>query len=194
MNEVAIGIGHPGAAPNVTAGALQAVVSARARRALRWRACHGPIALAIAVVPAALAFAPGRLLIERALLLALAGVTFVIVRALLRQTLKVARFEAREQDCRRRWEAALAQWQAEAGPGRFDAKVAELERLEEWWESANPAQRPTIQDAIRRTVDELRQIAYRIEIARTSLRAPTEAAYGALLQAQLDLKTVGHKR
>ena len=187
-------IEHPGPAPDITAGAASPVLSARARRAAWWRSCHGPIALAFAVVPAAVAFAPDRALLVRALLLLGAAVIFVVVRRLLRRTASVARFEMRAQECRRRWQAALAQWQAEAGPSRFDVKSVELDRLEEWWETADPTRRPAIEAAIRRAVDELRHAAYRIEMARTSLRPAAEAAHAALLQAELDLRTLSGSR
>jgi hypothetical protein len=194
MDQPAIATDHPGPTPDLATTASQPALSPRARWALWWRACHGPIAIAVAVVPAALAFTADRPMVTRGLLLAAAGMTFVAVRGLLRRTSTIARFAERERECRRRWQAALAQWQAEAGPARFDAKAAELDRLEEWWEMADPAQRPTIEAAIRRAVDELRQIAYRIEVARRSLRPAVEAAHAALLQAELDLRTLSGSR
>jgi len=194
MDQPAIATDHPGPAPDLATAASRPALSMGARCALWWRACHAPIAVAVAVVPAAFAFAPDRPMAVRGLLLAAAIVIFVAVRGLLRRTSGTARFEARERECRRRWQAALAQWQAEAGPARFDAKATELDRLEEWWETADPAQRPTIEAAIRRAVDELRQIAYRIEMARTSLRPAAEAAHATLLQAELDLRTLSGSR
>ena len=198
MDQPAIATDHPGPAPDLATDlarrARQPALSLGARWALWWRASHAPIAIAIAVVPAALAFTPDRPMVMRGLLLAAAAIVFVAVRSLLRRTSGIARFEARERECRRRWQAALAKWQAEAGPARFDAKAAELDRLEEWWETADPMQRPLIEANIRRAVDDLRQVGYRIEMARTSLRPAAEAAHAALLQAELDLRTLSGSR
>src|SRR5689334_22906643 len=105
MDPAAFGvvIAHPGPAPDIVA-ARPATLSARGRLTLGWRACHGPMALAMSVVPAALAFAPEWPWSVRLLLLAAAAVVFVVVRGALRRTVGVATFEKRERDCRRRWQ------------------------------------------------------------------------------------------
>jgi len=186
-------IEHPGPAPVIVA-ARQPTLSLRARGAVWWRACHSPVALAIAVVPAGLAFGSDRPWLVRLLLLAAAAAIFLLVRGALRRTLDVSSFERRQQDCRRRWQSALARWEAEAGPHRFDAKRAELNRLDDWWKSADPSQRGRVEAAIRRAIDELHAIAYRIQLARTERRADVEEAHAALLQAELDLETVSRRR
>jgi hypothetical protein len=187
-------IEHPGPAPDITAGVTPPKLSTRARWALRWRACHGPLAFLPALAPAAIAFGPERPWIARLLLLAAAVAIFLLARWALGRTMNVETFAAREQECRRLWQAALAQWETEAGSRRFDAKHAELEKLQAWWATAALSQRERIGAAIHRASDELWQIANRIEVARASLRQGGADAHARLLQARLDLETVSRRR
>lgn len=187
-------IEYPGPAPDITVAVSPPKLSVRARWALLWRACHGPLAFLPALVPAAMAFGAERPWIARLLLLGLAAAIFLLVRWALGRTVSVTTFVAREHECRRLWQAALAQWVAEAGSARFDAKQAEFEKLQDWWASAEPSQRPRVEAAVDRATEELRQIADRIQVARAALRQNAEDAYARLLQAQLDLETVGKKR
>ena len=101
-----------------------------------------------------------------------------------------------EHEARRLWQATLAEWEAEAGPRRFDDKRAELDRLKAWWTemAGQPQQRIRIEAAIRRAFEELQQIANQIQVARTSLRRNAEEVQEVLQQMQFDLKTVSRKR
>ena len=45
-------------------------------------------------------------------------------------------FVVREYECRQLWESTLAEWEARAGPRRFDDKRRELEKLKDWWDEA----------------------------------------------------------
>jgi hypothetical protein len=186
-------IEHPGPAPQIAVEGAPSL-SLRARLALGWRACHGPVAFAIAVVPAGLAFGPERSWLLRLLLLAAAAAIFMVVRGALRSTVDLSSFARRERDCRRRWQSELARWEAEAGPRLFDAKTVEIGKLSDWWRTAEASQRWRIEAAIRRGIDELHEIAYRIQLARTALRPDVEKAQAALRQAELDLARLSRKR
>ena len=89
----------------------------------------------------------------------------------------------------------IADWQAQAGPRRFDDKRAELEKLRNWWTEAavQPQQRAPIEAALRRGFGELQQVADQIRLARSSLRLHAEQTYQRLLQAQLDLEAISRK-
>lgn len=187
---------HPGPAPEIPPPTNKPKMSSVARRALWRRAWQGPVALAVAVVPAGMAFGVELPLIARGLFLLAAMFIFLSVRWALRGSLDVTTFMVREHEARRLWQATLAEWEAEAGPRRFDDKRAELEKLRAWWtESAGqPQQRIRIEAAIRRAFEELQQIANQIEIARSSLRQNAEEVQEVLQQMQFDLKTVSRKR
>jgi DNA-binding helix-hairpin-helix protein with protein kinase domain len=187
---------HPGPAPEIASPASKPKLSSVARRALWRRAWHGPVALLLAVAPAGMAFGVELPLIARLLFLLAAVAIFVLVRWALRSSLDVTTFMVCEHEARKLWQATLAQWEAEAGPRRFDDKRAELEKLRAWWTEAagQPQQRIRIEAALRRALEELQQIANQIEAARTSLRQNAEEVQEVLLQTQLDLKTVSKKR
>jgi len=189
-------IEHPGPAPEIALSADQPKLSVVARRALRRRAWHGPVALGLAIIPAGMAFGVELPLIARLLFLVAAVAIFGIVRWGLRSSLDVTTFMVREHEARKLWQATLAEWEAEAGPHRFDAKRAELEKLKDWWTQAagQPQQRIRIEAAIRRAFEELQQIASHIQVARTSLRQNAEEVHEVLLQTQADLKAVSKKR
>jgi hypothetical protein len=191
-----IAIEHPGPAPEIALPASKPKLSSVARRALWRRAWHGPVALLLAVVPAAMAFGVELPLIARGLFLLAAVAVFGLVRWALRSSLDVTTFMVREHEARKLWQATLAQWEAEAGPRRFDDKRAELEKLKDWWTQAagQPQQRIRIEAAIRRAFEELQQIANQIHVARTSLRQNAEEVCEVLQQTQFDLKTVSKKR
>jgi len=191
-----IAIAHPGPAPDITAAAAKPKLSWFARRTLWRRAWRGPMALMLAVGPAGLAFAVELPPIGRLLLLLTAVVILLLVRWALRGTQDVTRFQVREREARALWQAALARWEAEAGPRRFDTKRAELEKLKDWWRTAagQPEQRIRIESAIRRAFEELPLIANQIQVARMALRPSTEETYERLLQAELDLETMSRKR
>jgi DNA-binding helix-hairpin-helix protein with protein kinase domain len=190
-----LAIPHPGPAPDVTASAGKPRLSSVARRTLWRRSWQGPVAFVIAVVPAALSFGIDLPNLARLVFLAAAVVLFFLVRWALRGSLDVGTFVVREHEARRLWQATLADWEARAGPRRFDDKRAELERLKDWWQGAGdqPQLRGRIEAAIRQAFDELHQIANQIEVARSSLRQTAEETYDLLLQTQLDLKTVSRK-
>jgi len=191
-----IAIAHPGPAADITAAATKPKLSWLARRALWRRAWRGPVALVLAIGPAALAFSVELPPIGRMLLLLAAVVIFALVRWALRISQDVTPFQVREREARTRWQAALAQWEAEAGPGRFDAKRAELAKLKDWWTTAagQPEQRIRIEAAIHRAFGELQLIASQVQIGRMALRPTAEAAYARLLQAELDLEAMSKKR
>ena len=187
---------HPGPAPEIPPPAAKPKLSAVARRALWRRAWQGPVALAVAVVPAGMAFAVELPLIARGLFLLAAAFIFLLVRWALRGSLDVTTFMVREHEARRLWQKTLAEWEAEAGPRRFDDKRAELDKLRAWWTEAagQPQQRIRIEAAIRRAFEELQQIANQIEVARSSLRPNAEEVQEVLQQMQFDLTTVSRKR
>jgi DNA-binding helix-hairpin-helix protein with protein kinase domain len=187
---------HPGPAPDVTAKANTPRPSPAARRLLFRRGWHGTIALLAAVVPAGLGFSVDLPLAGRSFFLLAAAVVYVLVRLVLRTTVVTTPFVMRERECGQVWEATLAEWEARAGPRRFDDKRRELEKLKDWWDeaAAQPQQRARIEAAIRRAFDELQQIAGQIRFARMSLRENAEETYQLLLQAQADLAAVRKKR
>jgi DNA-binding helix-hairpin-helix protein with protein kinase domain len=187
---------HPGPAPDLTASVAKPERSAVARRLLRRRTWHGPLALLIAVVPAALSFSVDLPLLGRSFFFIAAIVLYVLARVILRATADVTPFVVREYECRALWETTLAEWQAKAGPRAFDDKRAELDKLKAWWDeqAGQPHQRPRIEAAIRRAFDELQQIAGQIQFARTSLRENALETYDLLLQTQVDLEAVQKKK
>jgi len=123
-------------------------------------------------------------------------VLYVLVRLILRATVDTRPFVAREYECRQLWESTLAEWEAKAGPRKFDDKRRELEKLKDWWDEteSQPQQRARIEAAIRRAYDDLQQIVGQIQFARMSLRENAEETYELLLQTQLDLAAVQKKR
>jgi DNA-binding helix-hairpin-helix protein with protein kinase domain len=183
---------HPGPAPDVTLAAEKPLLSPPARRLLRRRAWHGPVALLVAVLPAALSFSVDLPLLGRAFFLLAAIVLYVISRLVLRATVDATPFIVREYECRQLWETTVAEWEAKAGPRKFDEKRAELEKLKNWWAEAasQPQQRARIEQAIRRSFNDLQEIQNQIQFARTTLRENAEETYQLLLQTQLDLRAV----
>jgi DNA-binding helix-hairpin-helix protein with protein kinase domain len=188
-------IPHPGPAPDITASAAKPKISPVARRALWRRSWQGPVAFLIAIVPAALSFSIDLPTLGRLVFFVAAIVLFFLMRWALSGSLDVGTFVVREHEARKLWQATLADWEAKAGPRRFDDKRAELEKLKDWWQSAEgqPQSRGRIEAAIRKSFDELHQIANQIEVSRTSLRQNVEETYDLLQQTQLDLKTVSKK-
>jgi DNA-binding helix-hairpin-helix protein with protein kinase domain len=189
-------IEHPGPAPDVTATANTPRPSRVARRLLFRRGWHGTIALLLAVVPAGLSFSVDLPPLGRSFFFLAAVVLYVLVRLILRATVDTTPFVVREHECRQLWEATLAEWEAKAGPRRFDDKRRELEKLKDWWDEAasQPQQRARIETAIRRAFDDLQQIAGQIQFARMSLRENAEETYELLLQTRVDLAAVRKKR
>jgi DNA-binding helix-hairpin-helix protein with protein kinase domain len=187
---------HPGPAPEIPPPTAKPKLSSVARRALWRRAWQGPVALLVAVVPAGMAFGVELPLIARGLFLVAALFIFIVVRWALRGSLDVTTFMVREHEARKLWQATLAEWEAEAGPRRFDDKRAEIEKLRAWWTEAagQPQQRIRIESAIRRAFEELQQIANQIQVARSSLLQNAEEVQEVLQQMQFDLKTVSKKR
>jgi len=189
-------IEHPGPAPDVTARAKTPRPSPVARRLLFRRGWHGTIALLAAVVPAGLGFSVDLPPAGRSFFFLAAAVLYVLVRLILRTTVVTTPFVVREHECRQLWESTLAEWEASAGPRRFDDKRRELEKLKDWWDEAasQPQQRARIEAAIRRAFDDLQQIVGQIRFARMSLRENAEETYQLLLQTQVDLAAVQKKR
>lgn len=189
-------IEHPGPAPDVTARAKQPRLSSVARRLLFRRGWHGTIALLLAVIPAGLSFSVDLPLLGRSFFFFAAAVLYVLVRLILRATVDTTPFVVREYECRQLWESTLAEWEAKAGPRRFEDKRRELEKLKDWWDEAasQPQQRARIEAAIRRAFDDLQQVVGQIQFARMSLRENAEETYELLLQTQVDLAAVRKKR
>jgi DNA-binding helix-hairpin-helix protein with protein kinase domain len=187
---------HPGPAPEIPPPTTKPKLSSVARRALWRRAWQGPVALLVAVVPAGMAFGVELPLLARGLFLVAALFIFIVMRWALRGSLDVTTFMVREHEARKLWQATLAEWEAEAGPRRFDDKRAEIEKLRAWWTEAagQPQQRLRIESAVRHAFDELQHIANQIQIARTSLRQNADEVQEVLQQTQFDLKTVSRKR
>lgn len=194
-NQVAA-VEHPGPAPNLTIGIEEPKPASVARRFVRRRALHGSVALVVAVVPAAVGFGIDLPVIGRGLLFIAAIVLYALVRLGLRAKASETPFVLREQECRKRWETALADWQAKASPLGFEEKRLELERLKRWWDevSARPQQRARIEAAIRRAFNDLQRVAHEIQSARATLYEEAREAYRRLLQAQADLETVRQRR
>jgi len=191
-----VAMDHPGPVPDVTARARKPRPSPAARRLLFRRGWHGTIALVLAAIPAGLSFSVDLPPLGRSIFFLSGAVLYGLVRLILRTTVDTRPFVVREHECRRLWESTLAEWEAKAGPRRFDDKRRELEKLKDWWDEAasQPHQRARIEAAIRRAFDELLQIAGQIQLARTSLRENAEETYERLLQAELDLAAVQKKR
>ena len=191
-----VAIEHPGPAPNITAQAKKPRLSWVARRLLFRRGWHGTIALVLAVIPAGLSFSVDLPPLGRSFFFLAAVVLYVLVRLILRATVDTRPFVAREYECRQLWESTLAEWEAKAGPRKFDDKRRELEKLKDWWDEteSQPQQRARIEAAIRRAYDDLQQIVGQIQFARMSLRENAEETYELLLQTQLDLAAVQKKR
>lgn len=189
-------IDHPGPAPSLTAQGNKPRVSRVARRLLFRRGWNGTIALLLAAIPAGLSFSVDLPPLGRSFFFLAAVVLYVLLRLILRATVDTTPFVVRAEECRKLWEATLAEWETKAGPRRFDDKRRELERLKDWWDeaAAQPQQRARIEAAIRRAFDDLQQIAGQIQFARMSLRANAEATYQLLLQTQLDLAAVDRKK
>jgi hypothetical protein len=187
-----IEIEHPGPAPDVTANARKPRLSWAARWFLWQRAWHGPMALFVAVIPAGLSFGVDLPLLARGLFLLAAVVLYAVVRLALRKTLDITPFVVREYERRQLWRTTQSEWQAKAGPIRFEQKRTELEKLESWWTEAvgKPEQRARIEAAIQRSFNDLQQIVNQIQFARLTLRGNAEATYQRLVQSQLDLKAV----
>ena len=160
------------------------------------RGWHGTIALILAVIPAGLSFSVDLPPLGRSFFFLAAVVLYVLVRLILRATVDATPFVVREYECRQLWESTLAEWEAKAGPRRFDDKRRELEKLKDWWDEAagQPQQRARIEAAIRRAYDDLQQIVGQIQFARMSQRENAEETYELLLQTQLDLAAVQKKR
>ena len=184
-----IAIEHPGPTPGITTQAIRQRLSPVARRLLFRRGWHGTIALVLAVIPAGLSFSVDLPPLGRSYFFVAAVVLYGLVRLILRATVDTAPFVVREYECRRLWELTLAEWEAKAGPRRFEDKRRELWKLKDWWDEAasQPQQRARIEAAIRRAFDDLQQIVGQIQFARMSLRENAEETYERLLQTQLDL-------
>lgn len=191
-----IAVEHPGPAPDVTANARKPRLSPVARRLIWQRAWHGPIAFFVAVIPAGLSFGVDLPILGRSFFFIAAIALYVLTRLILRATVDVTPFVVREAECRLLWESTLAEWEAKAGPRKFDDKRGELEKLKNWWADAvgQPQQRARIEAAIRRAFNDLQQIAGQIQFARMSLRENAEETYQLLLQTQLDLQAVQKKK
>ena len=148
-----IAIEHPGPAPDLTATGRRSP-SCRRLRAVsygnvpgmgRWR-------FFVAIIPAGLSFSVDLPILGRMFFFIAAIALYVLIRLVLRSTVDATAFVVREHDCRRLWETTLAEWEAKAGPRKFDDKRRELEKLKDWWAEAagQPQQRSRIEAAIRR--------------------------------------------
>src|SRR5688572_18871932 len=100
-----IAIEHPGPAPDIAAAPSKPKLSWFARRTLWRRAWRGPVALVLAVGPAAMAFGVEMPPIGRMLLLLVAVVIFALVRWALRGSQDVTPFQRREHEARTLWQA-----------------------------------------------------------------------------------------
>ncbi len=185
---------HPGLAPDITLQAKRPGLSSVARRLRVRRSWNGTVALLVAVIPAGLSFGVDLPPLARGFFFLAAAVLYVLVRLILRATVDVTPFVVREYECRQLWETTLAEWEAKAGPRRFEDKRRELEKLKDWWDAAQPQQRPRIEAAIRRAFDELQQVTGQIDFARTSLRENAVETYELLLQTQVDLAALQRKK
>ena len=150
----------------------------------------------VAVVPAALSFSIDLPALGRLVFFAAAVVLFFLVRWALRGSLDVATFVVREHEARKLWQSTFADWEAKAGPHRFDDKrrrAREAQGLVD--ERRRPAAAPGPHRG--RHPQGVRRICTRSP-ARPRSPAPrcartVEETYELLLQTQLDLKTVSKK-
>jgi len=96
---------------------------------------HVPLALFIAGIPVAagvLAQVPD---LGRIFFFASALILYFLVRRALKATINISTFLERDRQQRARWDSIGSEWEAKAGPRRFEDKRAELERLWTAWTS-----------------------------------------------------------
>jgi hypothetical protein len=192
-------LAHPGSAPGFEESEIARNVrpSPEARAFRRRRRIHVLMALLAAAVPVAASFLVQVPPLAHVLFIVSAGVLYFLVRQVLKTRESAVRFIERARELRERWERLRAEWSARAGPAAFEAKRAELDRLEMAWTALGPRdgeQALDLETRLRCALRELQDLHTGIEFARTSLKSGVEQAYVDHLQAIADLKTVGGKR
>jgi DNA-binding helix-hairpin-helix protein with protein kinase domain len=129
---------HPGPAPALEAAdpkhKLQSSVGALQFK--QRRAMHQLYALLLSATPIPMAFFVNLPLAGRLLFLAASAGLYFVARMLVRLSNDMSVFADRARMDRERLEKARDDWQSSAGPGRFDAKRAELERLRVRWDES----------------------------------------------------------
>ena len=104
-----------------------------ARQFRRRRRFHLPIALFVAALPLSAGILVDLPILARLFFIVTAIILFVLVKLVLKAQLSTIGFIERDRAYREQWESVLAEWKAKAGPGSFDARRAELERLRVAW-------------------------------------------------------------
>ncbi len=138
-----IAVEHPGAAPPLESpdakGRVRASVEAvqfKQRRAL-----HRLYALIISAAPLPLVLFVSVPLAGRLLFLVAAVVLYFVARTLVRLTNDTTVFRQKARMDHDRLEKVRDEWQIAAGPGRFDAKRIELEKLRGLWDESRDLQK-----------------------------------------------------
>ena len=108
-------------------------LSPYARQFRRRRRFHLPIALFVAALPLSAGILVDVPVLARLFFIVTAIILFVLVKLVLKAQLSTIRFVERERAYREQWEGVLSEWKAKAGPGSFDARRVELERLRGAW-------------------------------------------------------------
>lgn len=131
-------IEHPGPAPSVEAGDGKRKVrpSAAALQFKQRRALHRLYALLISAAPIPIALFVNLPMAGRLLFLAAAIGLYFVARALVRVSNDTGVFADRLRMDQEHLEKVRDEWQTTAGPGRFDAKRAELDRLRARWDES----------------------------------------------------------
>lgn len=135
---------HPGPAPAIDAGDPRRKVrpSAAALRFRQRRALHRLYAVMVAAVPIPIAIVVNLPAIGRILFLLAAVGLYYVARTLVRLSNDTSLFADKARLDREHLEKVRDEWQAKAGPSRFDAKRAELNKLRlRWDESRDIARR-----------------------------------------------------
>ncbi|MBS0541918.1 MAG: hypothetical protein JSR47_24350, partial [Proteobacteria bacterium] len=128
-------IEHPGGAPilDLPEGKGKVRISPAVMAFRQQRQMHRLYALVLSALPLPIALFVSLPLPARGLFLLAAVGLYYVARTLVRAANDPAIFVAKAQQDTERLERIRTEWQNQAGPGRFDAKRAELDRLRAAW-------------------------------------------------------------
>lgn len=131
-------IEHPGGAPilDLPEGKGKVRISPAVMAFRQQRQMHRLYALVLSALPLPIALFVSLPLPARGLFLLAAVGLYYVARTLVRAANDPAIFVAKAQQDTERLERIRTEWQNQAGPGRFDAKRAELDRLRAAWLAA----------------------------------------------------------
>ena len=133
---------HPGPTPTLEAGDPKRRVrpSVSALQFKQRRALHRLYALLMSATPIPIAFFVNLPTAGRLLFLAASIGLYFVARMLVRLSNDTGVFADRARRDLETFEKARNEWQSTAGPGRFDAKRTELDRLRARWEESRDVQ------------------------------------------------------